>query len=620
MIEGGCVNTALNNTPKQKTGLWWKTLLALFLLLFSALLILSINLNSIAHALANRALNTFLVAGGILDDVDLQLANGEISLSGLTVNSPKAFGTNPLLKLNALHLNLRLSTLLSDEIAVETLTLEEVSLILVRNPQGKLSILNLTPPNDADDIKTTATDKQESLSIPSIHINSIQLDKISLLVVDQLNKTQWTGKLDLNLNVHNLYLKDLLNGDILTGEVELALSKVHLDQPNGIKGDSLLSLDELKITSKALDFSSSELSINQVFLSGLQSSISVQADGQSNLHALNQALFGAIKISKENDSIDTSPDTKNTLPTVVIEQIKIKNSVLNYRNGMITETPLTFPITNIQASVNQLRLFDQNTKAPPASATASFQLKQPNELPLAYFGALANIGPIGIGVPQINAQIRMTGLKLDTLGSLVSTTARRALGATGMDAAGALALNAKSIKLQVSVLSDEGIYYDAIKMQGPLTAPNVEMGAVLAGVYSRVSDGLFNIGRDGLSASGDIALGGFNAAKSVGGGAISIGKNLGESLFDVGAGLVTLNKGDVLKGLDGSSIGTFSLATDSFTSAGNAATGGLKSSVSELKGTSATQRWDADIAARYDSGIKHAKEALSNMPYPPVTH
>jgi len=623
VIEGGRVNTALHNTPKQKTGLWWKILLALLLFLFTglfiALFILSINLNSIAHTQINRALNTFLIAGGMLDNVDIQLTTGQIDLSGLTINSPEAFGTKPLLKLNSLHLNLSLSTLLTDEIAIDELALENVSLTLVRNAQGDLSILNLIPSLDTADIKTNPTEEKEPFSIPAIHINSILFDKVSLLVIDQLTKKQWTGKLDLNLKIEDLYLKDLISGDILTGKVAIELSKLKLDQPIATKGDKLLSFNQLTITSNALDFSAPALNIEHILLNGLHSSISVQSDGTSNIDQLQQRLFGNKNTSNPKDT-NKSSGKKNKLPTVLIKQLEIKNSALNYRNEMITETPLVFPLNNIQVNINQLRLFDMNTQAPPASVTASFQLEQPNELPSAYFGVLANIGTIGIGVPQVNAQIRMTGLKLDTLGTLITPAMRRTLGATGMDVGAALALDAETIKLQASAFSDEGIHYNAIKMQGPLSAPSVEMSAILSGVYSRVSDGIFNFGKGGLSAGSDIALGGVNVVKSVGGGAISIGKNLGKSLFEVGEGLVTWDKDELIKGLDGSSIGTINLTAGSVAGAGSAAKGGLKESASELRGAKTVEAWDSEIQVRYDINIKQAKEALSNMPYPPVTY
>ena len=612
------MNSVLNNTPKPKTGLWWKILLALLLLLFTGLFVLIINLNSVAHSQVNRALNTFLVAGGTLNNIDLQLANGQIDLSGLTINSPKIFGEEPLLKLNSLHLNLNLSALFNGEISIDELVLKDVSFVLVRNAQGELNVLNLIPPSDTDNIKNTSEDKQKPLSIPAIHINAILINKVSLLIIDQSTKKQWTGKLDLNLKVDDLYLKDLMSGDILTGKITLELNKLKLDQPETTKGDKLLSFDQLSITSNALDFSAPTLNIEHILLNNLHSSISVQADGTSNLDLLQQRLFGDKNTSNPKDT--NKPSTaEGKRPKVLIKQLNVKNSILNYRNGMLTESPLVFPLNNIQININQLRLFDQKTQAEPASAAISFQLEQPDELPSAYFGVLANIGSIGLGVPQVNAQIRMTGLKLDTLGTLITTTTRRALGASGMDVGAALALDADHIKLQTSIFSDEGIHYNALKIQGPLSAPNIEMGAILSGVYSRVSDGLFNIGKSGFNAGGNIALGGVNVVKSVGGGAINIGTNLGKSLFEVGEGLVTLDKDEIFNGINNSSIGSISLATDSVTNTSNAATGGLTQSFNELQGSSAVERWDAGISTRYDANMKQAKTALSDMPYPPET-
>jgi uncharacterized protein involved in outer membrane biogenesis len=180
------VNAALKNISKHKTGLWWKIplalLLMLLLLLVISLFILGLNLNSIAHTQVNQALNTFLVAGGTLNELDLQPTNGQVTLSDLTINTPEAFGDKPLLKLNSLHLNLNVGTLFNDPIVVEELSLKGVELTFLRNAQGQLSIFSLLPPDDSTtettDIKSKPSKEQESLSLPSIQINSILFEKV----------------------------------------------------------------------------------------------------------------------------------------------------------------------------------------------------------------------------------------------------------------------------------------------------------------------------------------------------------------------------------------------------------------------------------------------------------
>lgn len=70
---------------------------------------------------------------------------------------------------------------------------------------------------------------------------------------------------------------------------------------------------------------------------------------------------------------------------------------------------------------------------------------QPGNLPIAYFGSVTRIGPVGTGMPLVNSQARLTGFKLDTLGSLIPSASRAAAGATGFDADLVLALDTVSI-------------------------------------------------------------------------------------------------------------------------------------------------------------------------------
>lgn len=147
-------------------------------------------------------------------------------------------------------------------------------------------------------------------------------------------------------------------------------------------------------------------------------------------------------------------------------------------------------------------------------------------------------------LPPTNAQVRLIGLKLDTLGSLIPPATRTALGADGLDTGLALALNNGRISLNALALTDRNIRYDTIKVQGPLDAPVVEIAPIFAGVF-RVTDGLLSIGKSGLGTGISIAEGGFDVAKEVGSGTLKIGKKLVTGLFDTGTGLVTLDQQQV---------------------------------------------------------------------------
>jgi len=140
----------------------------------------------------------------------------------------------------------------------------------------------------------------------------------------------------------------------------------------------------------------------------------------------------------------------------------------------------------------------------------------------------------------------------------------------------------------------------------------------LAG-FSRVKGGLVNLGKDSLSASLDIGKAGVNITKGVGSGAYQLGKHLGGQLFNVGAGLVTLDAAKVGAGVVGSTSGTVGLTSNVIQETGSTTTTGLKNSASSLQGTSSVSTWDEAIPERYQKTLIQAQAALAEMPYPPVT-
>jgi len=183
----------------------------------------------------------------------------------------------------------------------------------------------------------------------------------------------------------------------------------------------------------------------------------------------------------------------------------------------------------------------------------------------------------------------------------------------------AIKLNSEAINLNASLLSDKNVHYDAIRVHGPLDAPAVEVGTVLAGVYSRVSDGLVNLGKGSLLAGVDIAKGGLNVTKQLGSGALKLGKNLEEGVLELGTGLVTLDRRRIKKGIEGTTRDSLGITLDSVQGSGTAVGGGLKRSVSDLKGEAGVKAWNAAIATRHQAAMQLARKALSHMPYPPDT-
>ena len=563
---------------------------------------------------------------------EIMVGNVNLSLSKIKVDQPKGFSRMPLLAVDKIELATPGFDLGSSRLPVSKVLLDKLVASVERNQSGVTSLqwlLDRWVPaaSDVDQqgktgVKLSSASEKPAAAadFPTLVFKDIQLKSIAMQLLDSVDGEPWRAGFDgLDIKVTGLKVGDIAQQAISLDSFTLDLRGAAVDQPPGFDTEKLASLERFAVTTGGLDLASPELVIKQVQIQGVAASVIMRAGGLSNLERLNETLFGKAE-EKAQPEVETDVSTsENVLPVICFEQIIMEGGSLSYRDEALTEETVLFPLGNIRLEVTKLRLFDDNAEADPASASVSFELGQPGNLPTAYLGSVAVIGPVSSGVPSVNSQVRLTGFKLDTLGSLVPQATRDLLGASGLDADLALALHNDRIKLKASVLSDENIQYDAIKVKGPLDAPKVEVGKVLAGVYSRVSDGLLNLGKDGLSAGVGIAEGGLGAVGKVGSGALKIGKNIGKNLFKTGAGLVTRDRQQLREGLVGSTKGSADLAMDSVEGAGSAAGGGLKGSVSDLKGDTALRAWDEDIPARYQTAMQQAQEALVKMHYPPVT-
>jgi hypothetical protein len=141
-----------------------------------------LSINTIAHNQINRAMKDMLTEGGSLEAIDIGLLAGRVELNGLTVNPPKDHGTDPLLSMGNLVLDVVPTSLLSDVIVVEEVTLKGMSINLVRDKQGRLGLDKLVKAEKPAAEKPDAAAKEKTL--PVVQVNKIRLEDGSITVRD----------------------------------------------------------------------------------------------------------------------------------------------------------------------------------------------------------------------------------------------------------------------------------------------------------------------------------------------------------------------------------------------------------------------------------------------------
>jgi hypothetical protein len=406
---------------------------------------------------------------------------------------------------------------------------------------------------------------------------------------------------------------DGVNISVLTGRIELNGLTINAPKEHG--DEPLLSLRSLVLNIDLKSLLGDTLIIDALHLKNLT----------ANMVRDSQGHFGLKDLIKQANTVDrnqvdqpAAAADKQGIPALQIHEISLTDGRIKVQDNALTEEPLLFVFNNLKLHGNDLRLFSPDTAPePPATFKLSFEMEQPGTLPPALFGSVSRVGPITAGLPAINAQSRLIGLKLDTLGPLIPPATRTALGADGIDSGAMLALNRGQIFFHGQVVTDRNIRYNTIDVHGPLAAPEVNIAPVWSSVF-RVTGGVLNIGKKGFGAGIKIAGGGIDVVQETGSGVLKIGKDLLSNILTTGAGLVTLDGEKIKQGITGTVKDTFEDSRDTAEDVGDAAVGGIKESTSTLTGAAKIQRWEENIATRYRTAMEHAEKTLHEMPYPPV--
>ena len=568
-------------------------------------------------------------------DQDILVGRFDLAVKGVKVDQPAGFAKAPLLTVDKVEVASRGVDLKSGQLPVNKILVDRITASPVLSSNGEISVQRLitawTSDNtgsEKDNLKQKETPSQIPFKMPTAVFKDIQLKRIAVQLLGSIDGSPWQSGVDnVDVAVKGLAVGDIAKKAVKLDSFDMELKGFTIDEPPGYGSEKMFSLAQVAVSCNKMDMASKESVIEKVLVDGMSANIIIHPDETSNLQKIVGALM-PVRSETKGSSVTSgdkpparasvSKTGEKPLPVILVEKIDVKNGSIKHTEELSAKETLVFGLEKITVDISHLRLFDTNVNASPAAAMVSLELEQPQELPTGYFGSCAEIGPLGVGPLEVNSQVRLTGLKLDSLGSLIPPATRTSLGATGLDASVSLALNKKMVDLKTSVLTDKNIRYNEISVHGPVDNPEIELGPIFAGAFNRVSKGVFNIGAQGVQAGFEIAKGGVNVAKEVGSGAIGITKSIGKGVLNVGAGLITADVGRVAEGVVGTTKGTVSETFGTVKDAGSAAGSGVKGGVSDLAGGGTVFAWDQKIPERHKAAMQDAEARLEKMVYPPA--
>jgi hypothetical protein len=234
----------------------------------------------------------------------------------------------------------------------------------------------------------------------------------------------------------------------------------------------------------------------------------------------------------------------------------------------------------------------------------------------AYFGLEAYTGPLGGVAPTINAQARLVGFELDTVGDLVPSGTAQAIGGSAFDTAIKAAVDQAllDVSIRLTTIANHTL---ALNIGGTPAEPEFDKSAVLFNVFGRGFGTAFNIAGNatdmGMAAAG-------TTLKTAG----NLGKDTGKAVTSLGKGLFktaqSAAKGDIkeaAKDLGGTGKGLVTDTASAVTDTGKGLASGVGEAGSAAVGGKHATAWRTEVWQRWTNQWQSAQAGAAGMPYPP---
>ena len=621
-------------------GWWWKLPLTFLLLLVVAAVIVYLRLGSIATSVANSQLPKILNTEASVERIEVRLRHGLAEVHGLHIGQPDGFGDGALVELDRVMAEVDLGSLGGgDLITIRAIELDGLKAHIVRNEDGVLNVTRLGPPpsdtpaepatvSEAQTASAESGAEEEKDSFPGIRIDIVAIQDVALNFTDQSAGGRpieiALGELGIDITGCEVRLGDDVAATLQDGRV--TLKDISVSQPAGFGDDALIHVPLIQLDIGSQLFEANVVRLRRLAVEGLRAHVIRGTNGVMNVTQLaggsdaTEGLEVAPEVTESTDAVAIAPPAEAAPGAgspigVYLGELALTDFQVVYADGSLAAEPMEFTIQDLGLSIRDFMAFVPEPTAPSSSIELNMALDQGSYSP-ALLGLVASLGPISAGVPDLNAQIVLSGFVLDTIDPLIPPGVRETVGANGADIHASVALNAQTIDLEGRVETDADHSYP-IHVTGLLAEPEVDLGPIAMAVAGRLTGGIQNLTEGAAVAAVDLAQGATSAATDLGEGAADVVGKVGGGLFGAAKAALSLD----LKGM-GSEVkdtvtGVASEATETVGSTAGSVTDEMKQSVSTVKGGKRTAKWLEGVSSRHDDAVTAAAQALQAMPFPP---
>ena len=647
------------SSKKRRRGLWWKIPLGLVLLLVALVVVVWMSLSGIATRVANKMLPEVLGTEASVEKIHLQPLRGLAAIHGLKIAQPEGFGEGQALELGKILAKVDVSSLKSAEgILIEAIELQGLTANIEKDADGQLNLAQLGrrpregeggpgsgSPSDAgetEDLPAEETEGEDPVEeaeaeaepFPGIRIARVAVSEIAVSYRDDTTGDKpiemALGNLDITLTDAVVEIAEGPAARLGSGTV--TLEDIHVAQPAGFGDDALLDLRRIHLDIGSEPFVNSLVRLERLGIEGLRAHISRDTNSVMNVARLGGGRPPEAPAEQEEDAAAATNAVEVVAETVqepateeaggetspvglYLGELALEDFAVTYSDAALAEEPMDLVVSNLTLNVKDLMVFMKEPPVDSSSIELNAALGQ-GDYPAALLTLLARVGPIGAGIPEVNAQAKLSGFMLDTAGTLIPPGVRQAAGMNGGGVVLSLAMDEEFIDLQGTVATDAGHAYP-IMVKGPLKKPEVNLGPIALAVAGRFTGGVANLATGTTGAAMDVADGVSDGAMDLAKGAGGVAGKVGSGLFKSVKAVATLNLDEVEDGLKEATVDAAKEAGDSIQQAGDNVVETAKDGMSNVSGGKATMEWLEGVPKRHAADVEAARAALKEMPFPP---
>ena len=556
---------------EKKRNKFLKVLLWIAVIILALIIILQFVISGITKKVANN----YLAEIGEIGNININLLNGSVSLSNITIMQPEGYQNKYLLKLGKLSAKIRYLPLIRKKIVVSYVNVSNVKAD-IQKINDDINLMEIV--GNFGGSASANVEKTEDSANLHIYVKKVDLRDIALQYTEVSDSTGTQQVILEGINarirkIHSFGTKNLLEkfaltinktivniSDIENNETHLIVHNFTSEVEDILSDNDLLQIPKIAVSQDSLFFSNNK---------------------EKKITKLSMLTFAL-----EVNNLETSKEE------ISIEKI-VTDSFEVYAD---LPDSIKFHLSELKFLCNSVNISNEKTPT-PADITFTGKIKN-GELGDNLFGIYALVLPDLDNFPTVDAVLQVVGLELESMKSMIPPGTFQALGGDAFDLSAQIATSDTLLNCEIDISMIQGSKL-GMNIGGTPEKPELDTSSVLFNVFSRFGGGIGN----SFSKLGGTTLGAaktsLTTALGLGKGVTNVVGSVGKGVFKSVKGVVTLDVGEIGEGLKTTTVGTVTEAGKTVLNTGGNLIEGTGDALGSATGKTTASKWRNTKAARW---------------------